>query len=45
MLDSEDLERLSGFKIFAFHIGLDEFKPEYLRQMDTVSISSYTLSA
>lgn len=41
MLDTEHLERLGGFKIFAFHIGLDEFKPEYLRQMDTVSISAF----
>jgi len=42
MLDSEDLERLSGFKKFAFHIGLDEFKPEYLANGHCLDLILYT---
>jgi DNA repair exonuclease SbcCD nuclease subunit len=41
VLDREGLEREEGFKIFAFHSGLTEFKPEYLSQMETVSISYF----
>jgi len=41
VLDREGLEREDGFKIFAFHSGLTEFKPEYLSQMETVSISYF----
>lgn len=41
ILDREILEREEGFKIFAFHSGLDEFKPEYLSQMETVPISFF----
>ena len=41
ILDREILEREEGFKIFAFHSGLDEFKPDYLSQMETVPISFF----
>ena len=33
MLDRDGLERLDGFKIFAFHSGIDELKPAYLGGM------------
>jgi exonuclease SbcD len=36
VLDREALERLEGFKVFAFHSGLTELKPEHLGEMDTV---------
>ncbi|MEM3538464.1 MAG: DNA repair exonuclease [Nitrososphaerales archaeon] len=39
ILDRESLENEDGFKIFAFHSGLNEFKPAYLSQMETVPIS------
>jgi hypothetical protein len=39
MLDRDDLERLEGFKIFAFHSGIDELKPEYLSRMDSIPTS------
>lgn len=35
-LDREALEREQGFRIFAFHTGLTEFKPPHLSEMDTV---------
>jgi hypothetical protein len=38
-LDIESLEKGKGFKVFVFHSGLDEFKPAYLSEMDTVPIS------
>jgi len=41
MLDREELERLDGFKIFAFHSGIDELKPEYLSRMDSIPISLF----
>lgn len=41
MLDREDLERLDGFTIFAFHCGIDELKPEYLSRMDSIPISLF----
>jgi exonuclease SbcD len=41
MLDRDDLERLDGFKIFAFHCGIDELKPEYLSRMDSIPISLF----
>jgi len=41
ILDRDILEREEGFKIFAFHSGLDEFKPDYLSQMETVPISFF----
>jgi len=39
ILDREGLERIEGFKIFAFHSGLDEFKPAYLSPMETIPLS------
>ncbi len=39
ILDRESLENEDGFKIFAFHSGLNEFKPAYLSQMETIPIS------
>ena len=36
VLDRASLEREDGFKIFAFHSGLTEFKPDYLSAMETV---------
>lgn len=41
MLDREALEKVPGFKVFAFHSGLTEFKPAFLREMETVGISSF----
>ena len=41
ILDRESLEQEEGFKIFAFHSGLDEFKPYPLRSMETVAISLF----
>jgi DNA repair exonuclease SbcCD nuclease subunit len=35
-LDRETLEREEGFKVFAFHSGLTELKPEHLSEMETV---------
>lgn len=35
-LDRDALEREQGFKIFAFHSGLTELKPEYLSEMETI---------
>ena len=40
-LDREALENEDGFKIFAFHSGLSEFRPPHLREMDTVPISNF----
>jgi DNA repair protein SbcD/Mre11 len=40
ILDRESLENESGFKVFAFHSGLTQFKPEYLSAMETVDIES-----
>jgi exonuclease SbcD len=39
MLDRESLEQETGFRIFAFHIGVDEFKPQYLSQMESIPVS------
>ncbi|MDG6953749.1 MAG: DNA repair exonuclease [Nitrososphaerota archaeon] len=35
-LDRASLEREQGFKVFAFHSGLTELKPDHLSAMDTV---------
>ncbi len=40
MLDRKALEGLQGFKVFAFHSGLTEFKPAHLREMETLEISA-----
>jgi DNA repair exonuclease SbcCD nuclease subunit len=39
MLHRESLESEKGFKIFAFHAGLDELKPQYLSSMESIPIS------
>lgn len=38
-LDKSLLEKLAGFKVFAFHSGITELKPEYLNEMETIPIS------
>ncbi len=38
-LDRASLEEEVGFKVFAFHSGLTELKPEHLSEMETISIS------
>jgi exonuclease SbcD len=40
ILDREALEKEDGFKIFAFHACLDEFKPEYMLPAESVPISN-----
>ncbi len=40
LLDRRPLEELGGFKVFAFHSGITEFKPAYLSEMETIPISS-----
>jgi DNA repair exonuclease SbcCD nuclease subunit len=40
ILDRESLEKEPGFKVFAFHSGLTQFKPDYLSEMETVDIGS-----
>jgi len=40
ILDKESLEKEPGFKVFAFHSGLTQFKPDYLSEMETIDISS-----
>ncbi|UCE43449.1 MAG: DNA repair exonuclease [Candidatus Bathyarchaeota archaeon] len=39
-LDRESLEKEEGFKIFMFHTGLEELKPEMFRHAEGMSISS-----
>lgn len=39
VLDRGSLEREEGFKIFAFHSGLTQLKPDYLSAMETVDAS------
>ena len=49
MLDKHDYETLSretleaegGFRIFMFHTGIAEFKPEHLKDMDSVPLSLF----
>jgi exonuclease SbcD len=40
ILDRESLEKESGFKVFAFHSGITQLKPEYLSEMETIDIAS-----
>jgi exonuclease SbcD len=40
ILDKESLEKEDGFKIFAFHACLDEFKPEYMLSAESIPISN-----
>lgn len=39
MLDRGALEALDGFKVFAFHSGITQFKPAGLAEMETMDIS------
>jgi hypothetical protein len=39
ILDRSALEELEGFKIFAFHSGITQFKPARLSEMETLDIS------
>lgn len=39
VLDREALEKVSGFKVFAFHSGITQFKPPRLTEMETIDIS------
>lgn len=39
MLDRESLEKEKGFKIFILHIGLDELKPNFMAEMESIPIS------
>ena len=39
ILDREFLEKEEGFKIFAFHSGISELKPEFLAQMESIPVS------
>lgn len=41
MLDKEGLEREEGFKIFAFHSAITEFKPDSLSEMESLPISYF----
>ena len=41
MLDKESLEKEDGFKVFAFHSAITEFKPEYLSAMESLPISYF----
>lgn len=38
-LDRESLEAVEGFKVFAFHSGITEFRPDYLSGMETIPLS------
>jgi DNA repair protein SbcD/Mre11 len=40
MLDREPLEKEGGFKVFAFHSGITQLKPDYLSEMETIDISN-----
>lgn len=39
LLDRQSLESVEGFKVFAFHSGLTQFKPPQLSEMETVDVS------
>lgn len=41
VLDRESLEKETGFKVFAFHSGITQFKPDYLSEMETLDIESF----
>ncbi len=40
ILDRESLEKEVGFKVFAFHSGITQFKPDYLSEIETLDINS-----
>lgn len=41
LMDKESLENEEGFKIFMFHSGLNEFKPTWLSNMESVPVSYF----
>ena len=41
MLDKENLEKEEGFKIFAFHSAITEFKPQYLSEMESIPMAHF----
>ncbi len=41
ILDRQALESLEGFKIFAFHSGLTQFRPPHLSEMETVDVTLF----
>jgi hypothetical protein len=41
ILDRNALEELDGFKVFAFHSGITQFRPPSLAEMETVDISLF----
>ena len=40
LLDRKSLEAEDGFKVFAFHSGITEYKPEHLSEMETIGLSA-----
>lgn len=41
ILDRAALEKEEGFKVFAFHSGITQFRPPHLKEMETVDISLF----
>lgn len=41
MLDTGSLEKVKGFKIFAFHSGITENRPDYLPESGTIPLSLF----
>jgi len=41
MLDTSALEKRKGFKIFAFHSAITEFRPDYLPEGDSIPLSYF----
>src|SRR5271154_1185658 len=40
ILDRESHQKEAGFRVFAFHSGLTQFKPAYLSEMETIDVAS-----
>jgi DNA repair protein SbcD/Mre11 len=41
MLDTTNLEKRKGFKVFAFHSAITEFRPDYLPEGDSIPLSLF----
>jgi DNA repair exonuclease SbcCD nuclease subunit len=41
MLQTKPLEERKGFKVFAFHSGITEFRPDYLPEGDSIPLSLF----
>ncbi len=41
ILDRKQLENEDGFKIFVFHSAIEELKPEFLSEMESIPLSSF----